>query len=172
MGFFEFGNKNEMRSELFRFTSKIVAYAKSGQIASARKLFDGMSHRDSITWNAMLASYSQLGLHQEALSLFYKMRVFDNRPDHFTFTATLSACAGACELRRGTKLHALILVLGYQSYLPINNALIDMYGKCWSPSSATRVFEEMNLRNEATWCSLLFAYTKLVSLILHMKCSQ
>ncbi|PON52275.1 Tetratricopeptide-like helical domain containing protein [Trema orientale] len=149
-----------MHTELFRITSKIVAYGKSGQIAHARKMFDGMSQRDSVAWNAMLASYSQLGRYQEALSLFWSMRVVDTKPDHFTFTATLSACAGSCQLRNGTKIHALILVLGFQSYLPINNALIDMYGKCLSPSTATRVFEEMNLRNEMTWCSLLFAHTK------------
>ncbi|GMN33380.1 hypothetical protein TIFTF001_004123 [Ficus carica] len=149
-----------MQFELFRITSRIVALSKSGRISRARKLFDEMSHRDSVAWNAMIASYSQLGLHQEALSLFWRMRTCDTRPDHFTFTATLSACAGACELRLGTNIHALVLVLGYQSYLPINNALIDMYGKCLNPSNGTRVFDEMHLRNEATWCSLLFAHMK------------
>ncbi|XP_015891001.3 pentatricopeptide repeat-containing protein At2g36980, mitochondrial isoform X2 [Ziziphus jujuba] len=97
-----------MNSELFQTTSKIVALARSGWITSARKLFDGMSHRDSVAWNAMLASYSQVGLHQEALSLFYRMRISNILPDHFTFTATLSACAGACELTSGTKVHALM----------------------------------------------------------------
>ncbi|XP_024032397.1 pentatricopeptide repeat-containing protein At2g36980, mitochondrial-like, partial [Morus notabilis] len=149
-----------MQLEVFRITSRIVSLAKSGRISHARKMFDEMSHRDAVAWNAMLASYSHLGLHQEVLSLFGRMRMCDTRPDHFTFTATLSGCAGACELRCGTKIHALILVSGYRSYLPVGNALIDMYGKCLSPSSATGVFEEMNLRNEVTWCSLLFAHTK------------
>lgn len=149
-----------MHSDLFRTTSKIVALARSGWITSARKLFDVMPHRDSVAWNAMLTSYSQLGLHQEALSLFRHMRISNTTLDNFTFTATLSACAGACELQQGTKVHALVIVLGYGSSLPINNALVDMYGKCLNPSSASRVFEEMNIRNEATWCSLLFAHTK------------
>jgi pentatricopeptide repeat protein len=34
-----------------------------------------------------------------------------------------------------------------------------MYGKCLSPSGARKVFEEMQSRNEVTWCSLLFAHT-------------
>ncbi|KAH7520761.1 hypothetical protein FEM48_Zijuj08G0179700 [Ziziphus jujuba var. spinosa] len=88
------------------------------------------------------------------------MRISNILPDHFTFTATLSACAGACELTSGTKVHALVIVLGYQSSLPINNALVNMYGKCLNPFSARRVFEEINVRNDATWCSLLFAHTK------------
>ncbi|GMN33386.1 hypothetical protein TIFTF001_004124, partial [Ficus carica] len=134
--------------------------AESGRISHARKLFDEMSHRDSVALNAMIASYSQLGLHQEALSLFWRMRTCDTRPDHSTLTATLSACAGDFELRLRTNIHVLVLVLGYQSYLPINNALIDMYGKCLNPSNATRVFDETHLRNEVTWCSLLFVHMK------------
>ncbi|KAL6276936.1 hypothetical protein ACE6H2_020537 [Prunus campanulata] len=144
---------------LFQTTSKIAALARSGQITCARKLFDEMPHRDSVAWNAMLTSYTHLGFHQEALSLFHQMRISDTVPDHFTLTATLSTCASACNLRCGTKVHALVTVLGYQSYLPVNNSLIDMYGKCLDPSSARRVFEEMKLRNEVTWCSFLFAQT-------------
>ncbi|KAA8548528.1 hypothetical protein F0562_000205 [Nyssa sinensis] len=106
-----------------------------------------------------LSSYAQLGLYQEALSLFHHMRITNTKPDHFSFTATLSASAGASELRCGQKIHALIVGFGYNSSLPVNNSLIDMYGKCLSPSSANRVFEEMGMRNEVSWCSLLFAYT-------------
>ncbi|VVA36790.1 PREDICTED: pentatricopeptide, partial [Prunus dulcis] len=118
---------------LFQTTSKITAaLARSGQITCARKLFDEMSQRDSTAWNAMLTSYTQLGFHQEAISLFHHMRISHTGPDHFTLTATLSACAGAFYLRCGTDVHALITVLGYQSYLPVNNSLIDMVEIAWN----------------------------------------
>ncbi|XP_043708262.1 pentatricopeptide repeat-containing protein At2g36980, mitochondrial [Telopea speciosissima] len=149
-----------MRSGLFRTTSTIVAVARSGRIVCARKLFDEMPHRDSIAWNAMLAGYSQSGHAQEALSLFSHMRVADMVPDHFSFTAVLSASADAGELLYGKKIHALVIGLGYQSYLPVCNSLIDMYGKCYSPGCAVQVFNAMNLRNEVSWCSALFVYVK------------
>ncbi|MBA0701858.1 hypothetical protein Goari_020327, partial [Gossypium aridum] len=119
-----------------------------------------MPHKDSITWNAMLSSYSQLGLHTDALSLFHLMRYANTKPDHFTFTSTLNACSGLGSFRNGTKVHALIIAFGYQCYLPVNNSVIDMYGKCLDPCSARKAFEEMgeSIRNEVTWCSLLFAY--------------
>ncbi|KDP40035.1 hypothetical protein JCGZ_02033 [Jatropha curcas] len=118
-----------------------------------------MPNRDTVAWNAMLSSYSQLGLHQESLSLYYQMRTSNTKPDHFTFSATLSACAGAASLLNGTRIHALVIVFGYQSSLPVNNALIDMYGKCLNAFSAGEVFKEMDDTNEVAWCSLLFAYT-------------
>lgn len=147
-----------MTSSLFSITSKISLLAKAGRIYCARKLFDEMPIRDTVTWNAMITGYSHLGFHQEALSLFQDMRIANTRPDHFTITATLATCAWSSDLVCGTKVHALVFVMGYQLYVPVSNALIDMYAKCLSPPSANRVFEEMAVRNEVTWCSLLLAH--------------
>ncbi|KAK4493430.1 hypothetical protein RD792_017667 [Penstemon davidsonii] len=106
----------------------------------------------------MISGYSHLGLHQEALSLFSRMKISRNKPDHFTFTAALSACAGMKNLKLGERTHALVIVSGYDSLLAVSNSLIDMYGKCSTPDRAKYVFQEMELRNEVSWCSLLFAY--------------
>jgi pentatricopeptide repeat protein len=118
-----------------------------------------MTKRDAVAWNSMLTGYSHLGLHQEALSLFRQMRTSNTKPDHFTFTTTLNACGASSSLRNGTKIHALVIVLGCQSSIPVNNSLIDMYGKCLCPFSANKVFQEMIDSNEVSWGSLLFAYT-------------
>ncbi|KAL7144561.1 hypothetical protein ABFS83_07G020600 [Erythranthe nasuta] len=143
---------------LVQITSKITAHAKSGSISFARKLFDEMPHRDTIAWNAMISGYSQLGFQKESLSLFSSMRFSKENPDHFTYTSALSACAGLKDIKFGQGFHALVIVSGCSSFLPVNNALIDMYGKCLRVEEANRVFEEMGLRNEVSWCSLLFAY--------------
>ncbi|XP_011009901.1 PREDICTED: pentatricopeptide repeat-containing protein At2g36980, mitochondrial-like [Populus euphratica] len=148
-----------MHSILFQITSKISSLARSGYITHARKLFDEMTKRDAVAWNSMLTGYSHLGLHQEALSLFHQMRTSNTKPDHFTFTTTLNACGASSSLRNGTKIHALVIVLGCQSSIPVNNSLIDMYGKCLCPFSANKVFQEMIDSNEVSWGSLLFAYT-------------
>ncbi|KAI3739590.1 hypothetical protein L2E82_29999 [Cichorium intybus] len=80
------------------------------------------------------------------------------KPDHYSFTATLSACAGSFKLHYGQKIHAMIVSAGYSSSLPVNNSLIDMYAKCLNPCSAHDVFEEIEFKNNVSWCSLLFAY--------------
>ncbi|KAJ1395170.1 Tetratricopeptide-like helical domain superfamily [Sesbania bispinosa] len=137
---------------------KIVMLARSGRICDARKLFDEMPDRDSVAWNAMLAAYSHLGLYQKSLTLFGSMRLSNSKPDNFSYSSALNACASASHLRFGTRIHALVVVSGYQSSLPVANSLIDMYGKCLNPDDARKVFDEMIDSNEVTWCSLLFAY--------------
>ncbi|OVA04377.1 Dehydroquinase class I [Macleaya cordata] len=137
-----------------------VQLGSTGRITLARNLFDEMPQRDSIAWNAMLTSYSKLGLPYETLTLFSDMRFSGTQLDDFTFTAALSASADVRDFHHGSKLHALVISSGYQSSLPVCNSLIDMYGKCLVPSNARRVFEEMSCRNDVSWCSLLFAYVK------------
>ncbi|KAH6769796.1 Tetratricopeptide repeat superfamily protein [Perilla frutescens var. hirtella] len=147
-----------MRSSLVQITSKITALAKSGSISRARELFDELPHRDTIAWNAMVSGYLHLGFYHEALSLFSFMRSSNVNPDHFTFTSVLSTCAALKDIKFGQRLHALAVVSGGSLFLPVNNALIDMYGKCHRAREANKVFEEMGMRNEVSWCSLLFAY--------------
>ncbi|GKA31535.1 pentatricopeptide repeat-containing protein [Tanacetum coccineum] len=142
---------------LVHTTSKIASLAKSGKVTYARKLFDEMSHRDTVVWNTMLTSYTRLTLYDHTLLLFSKMMA-TIKPDHYSFTAVLSACAGSCKLRYGQTVHGLVVGLGCCGSVAVSNALIDMYGKCWSVGCANGVFEEMVFRNDVSWCSLLFAY--------------
>ncbi|KAK9146825.1 hypothetical protein Sjap_006728 [Stephania japonica] len=145
-------------SQLLRSTtSKITALARSGRIDAARKLFDEMPQRDLITWNAMLSSYSQLGLAQDAMKLFKKIRAEGVKPDHYSFTAALSAIANAFQARQGRMIHGVVVQFGFHTRLPVCNSLIDMYGKCLNLDGASKVFEEMEWRNEISWCSMLYA---------------
>ncbi|GKF44822.1 pentatricopeptide repeat-containing protein, partial [Tanacetum coccineum] len=52
----------------------------------------------------------------------------------------------------------LVVGLGCCGSVAVSNALIDMYGKCWSVGSVNGVFEELGFRNDVSWCSLLFVY--------------
>ncbi|XP_074558245.1 pentatricopeptide repeat-containing protein At2g36980, mitochondrial-like [Curcuma longa] len=150
------------RAHLISATSELLRLARRGRISAARKLFDDMPDRDTVAWNAMLTAYSGCGLPVQALSLFARMRsssaVPAPTPDPFSFTAALSASADLRELRGGKQHHALLLHLGFHGRLPVCNALIDMYGKCSRPSDAAQLFDEMDERNDVTWCALLRGY--------------
>ncbi|XP_016171688.1 pentatricopeptide repeat-containing protein At2g36980, mitochondrial isoform X2 [Arachis ipaensis] len=162
---------SHVRSELFRTTSKIVALARSGRISHARNLFDEMPHRDPVAWNAMLSAYSHLGLYQESLAFFDTMRISHSKPDDFSYSAALSACASASCLPFGTRIHALVLVSGYRSSLPVGNSLIDMYGhaRCGEVESCLHLFKEMcvssYLPDQWTLSALMHACTESMELL-------
>eukprot|EP01018_Ginkgo_biloba_P008749 Gb_09147 [translate_table: standard] len=73
----------------------IDMYAKCGDVWTARQVFDKMSQRNVVSWNAMIAGYGVHGHDEEALALFYKMQQEGFKPDHITFVAVLCACSHA-----------------------------------------------------------------------------
>ncbi|CAL1384507.1 unnamed protein product [Linum trigynum] len=91
-----------------------------------------------------------------ALSLFRNMR---RRPgvsvDHFTFPFVLKACA---RLRLGMHLHSVILKMGFDSDVYVQNALIGVYGGCGRVADALKVFEEMSEKDVVSWSSMIACF--------------
>ncbi|KAF2922348.1 pentatricopeptide repeat-containing protein At1g71490 [Oryza sativa Japonica Group] len=63
-----------MDGNLFFQNALMSMYAKCGDLASARKVFDGMVQRDVVSWNSMISSYAAVGQWAEAMELFRRMR--------------------------------------------------------------------------------------------------
>ncbi|KAJ7961546.1 Pentatricopeptide repeat-containing protein [Quillaja saponaria] len=72
-------------------TAVIDMYSKCGDLSCARSLFDQISFKDTISWNAMISTYGIHGHGKEALSLFKQMIETNIKPDHATFASLLSA---------------------------------------------------------------------------------
>ncbi|WOL15722.1 Pentatricopeptide repeat-containing protein [Canna indica] len=73
----------------------IGMYAKCGNLAKARLLFDRIPKRDKdvIAWNTMITAYASHGHGQEAVSTFEDMLRAGIRPDPISFTGLLSGCS-------------------------------------------------------------------------------
>ncbi|KAL5754609.1 hypothetical protein ACOSP7_022829 [Xanthoceras sorbifolium] len=70
-------------------------YAKCGKISNALSLFDGICHKDVVSWTSMIDAYGSHGRGAKALELFRKMDEEGSGvlPNSVTFLAVLSACA-------------------------------------------------------------------------------
>ncbi|XP_056169136.1 pentatricopeptide repeat-containing protein At3g09040, mitochondrial-like [Syzygium oleosum] len=74
-------------------SSIIDAYAKCGDIASARLAFNQSSGSDDVViFNSMIMAYAHHGLITEALELFHKMKLANLCPSQATFISVISAC--------------------------------------------------------------------------------
>ncbi|RLN36317.1 hypothetical protein C2845_PM03G25640 [Panicum miliaceum] len=63
-----------MDGHLFFQNALVSMYAKCGDLVAARRVFDGMGHRDVVSWNSMISGYAASGLWREAVDLFNRMR--------------------------------------------------------------------------------------------------
>ncbi|KAL4205332.1 hypothetical protein AMTRI_Chr01g114100 [Amborella trichopoda] len=136
-------------------SSLIGMYSKCGNLISARKIFDRMSERDVVAWNAMITGYAQNGLSKEAIRLFYEMRERRVGVDKITLVGVLSACAMAGALDLGTWLDQYTLSRGLRKDVYVGTALVDMYAKCGCLDQARSVFSEMRERNVVTWNAMI-----------------
>ncbi|XP_057957996.1 pentatricopeptide repeat-containing protein At5g16860 [Malania oleifera] len=141
----------------------IDMYAKCKGAKIARLMFDSIASKNGnvVTWTVMIGGYAQHGEANDALQLFSEMLQQGNsiRPNAFTISCALVACARLGALRFGRQIHAYVLRNRYESVmLFITNCLIDMYSKSGDVDAAQVVFDNMHWRNAVSWTSLMTGY--------------
>ncbi|EEC84168.1 hypothetical protein OsI_30545 [Oryza sativa Indica Group] len=117
-------------------------YAKNHFLDDAMKVFDWMSHRDLILWNALISGCSHGGRHDEAFSIFYGLRKEGLDVNRTTLAAVLKSTASLEAASATRQVHALAEKIGFIFDAHVVNGLIDSYWKCSCLSDAIRVFEE------------------------------
>ncbi|ESQ48000.1 hypothetical protein EUTSA_v10022209mg [Eutrema salsugineum] len=144
-------------------TTLLHFYAKNGDLRYARKVFDEMPERTSVTWNAMIGGYCSLkdkGNHnaRKAMILFRRFSCCGDgvRPTDTTMVCVLSAISQTGLLEIGSLVHGYIEKLGFTPEVDVfvGTGLVDMYSKCGCLDSAISVFEQMKVKNVLTWTSM------------------
>ncbi|XP_077244317.1 tetratricopeptide repeat (TPR)-like superfamily protein [Tasmannia lanceolata] len=129
---------------------------KTGNLSDARYLFDKMPQRDEISWTTIIGGYVNSSNASEALSLFWLMWVDTTiRMDPFILSLALKACGCNLALKQGECIHGYSVKSGFVNSIFVGSALLDMYTKAGSISTARRVFAEMPLRNVVSWTAII-----------------
>ncbi|XP_057866931.2 pentatricopeptide repeat-containing protein At3g26782, mitochondrial [Cryptomeria japonica] len=152
--------RNEVMLDGSVGNSLVVMYARCGSIGIGRLLFDKMSGRDVISWNAMIGGYAQNGHAMEALILFKKLLVTDVKPNSITIVSMLPACADLENLQQGKGSHAYIVKSGFETNTTVMTSLVAMYAKCGEPETAQQLFDKISVRDLVSWNAMIGAYAQ------------
>ncbi|KAH7426009.1 hypothetical protein KP509_11G081200 [Ceratopteris richardii] len=134
-------------------------YCKCGHLLEACQVFEYLPIRNVISWTALITGYCKHELFEEAICCFDQMKVENIFPDPITFASVLNACASIGLLEKGRGIHAEMVLFGSsESGSVLVNALIDMYAKCGVMERAELVFEELDVRDVASWNALIGGY--------------
>ncbi|RVW58527.1 Pentatricopeptide repeat-containing protein, chloroplastic [Vitis vinifera] len=90
------GNYNK-----FFTNSLIEMYCNCNCMVDARRLFERVRWKDTVSWNSMILGYARNGDAFESLRLFRRMALDGSGPDQVTFIAVLGACDQIAALRYG-----------------------------------------------------------------------
>ncbi|XP_062109236.1 pentatricopeptide repeat-containing protein At4g14050, mitochondrial [Humulus lupulus] len=72
----------------------------------------------------------------------------------------LKLCAKSRTPSTVKKLHAQLIKSGIDSWEPLPNTLLDVYGKCTLVKDALQVFDQMPQRDHVSWASVLTAHNQ------------
>ncbi|KAJ9159728.1 hypothetical protein P3X46_025207 [Hevea brasiliensis] len=138
----------------------INMYSKCGLIDFSRKVFDKMPQRSLVSWNTMIAAYTQNMDEQNALTLFLELQREGNPFSEFTISSILCACAAKNDAFACKQLHAFAMKAAMDANGFVGTALLDVYAKSGLIQDANSVFEGMSERSAVTWSSMMAGYVQ------------
>nr|GMC83451.1 pentatricopeptide repeat-containing protein At2g21090 [Ipomoea batatas] len=118
--------------DVLTWTTLVSGYAKWGDMKSARELFNMMPEKNPVSWTALIAGYARNACGNEAVILLAEMIKHQVKPNQFTFSSCLSACASIPSLVLGKQIHALLIVTGFRPNTILLRSLIEMYSNSGS----------------------------------------
>ncbi|KAH7856090.1 hypothetical protein Vadar_032597 [Vaccinium darrowii] len=115
-----------------------------------------------IKLNSLLADLTRSHHYSDTLHLFHQLHSSHRlRPDHYSLSSALTACAHLRHTAAGGQLHAHSIKTGLKSYPHVANTLLSLYAKSKDLSSVKRGFNDIENPDVYSWTSLLSACTKL-----------
>ncbi|GMY14653.1 pentatricopeptide repeat-containing protein At2g37310 [Fagus crenata] len=145
--------------DIFVLNALITQYSRCDEIGFARTVFDRMPERDIVSWNSMIAGYSQAGFYEECKELYREMLGSAGlRPNGMTIVSVLQACGQSKDLIFGMEVHWFINENQIDIDVSVCNAIIGLYAKCGSLDYARELFDEMSEKDEVTYGSIISGY--------------
>ena len=140
-------------------------YAKCGCLDLSRIVFDQMTVRNVITWNALIMAYGMHGKAKEALELFRRMEAEgDNngevRPNEVTYISIFAGCSHSKMVDEGLRLfHTMKANHGIEPTADHYACLVDLLGRSGQVEEAYKLVNTMpsKMSKVDAWSSLLGA---------------
>ncbi|GAB2298854.1 hypothetical protein Dimus_032933 [Dionaea muscipula] len=138
-------------------TALINMYARCGKVGKAREVFDGMVHRNVVTWTAMISGYGVHGYGREAVELFHSMKAHGLPPNEVTFVSLISACAHAGLVSEGREILGCMPSYGIRPGDEHHACMVDMLGRGGMLDEAFTYTRDLKSPGPGIWTALLGA---------------
>ncbi|KAJ9555522.1 hypothetical protein OSB04_010136 [Centaurea solstitialis] len=142
-------------------TALLDAYMKIGNTNDAIRVFETVDEKDIVSWSAILAGFAQSGDVDGAVGVFRQLANNGVRPNEYTFSSILNACASpTAAVEQGKQFHVGAIKEGYNDTLCVSSALVTMYAKRGNIEGANKVFQRQPERDLVSWNSMISGYAQ------------
>ncbi|KAK9285376.1 hypothetical protein L1049_024567 [Liquidambar formosana] len=124
----------------------ISMYANCGRLKSAQDVFDRISDKNIVVWNAMIRCYGMHGHADEALKMFSELVEIGLRPDSVIFLCLLSTCSHAGKVAKGWELFERMGDYGIEKNDQHYACMVDLLGRAGFLGEAVEFIKTMPVR--------------------------
>ncbi|XP_020587512.1 pentatricopeptide repeat-containing protein At2g39620-like [Phalaenopsis equestris] len=138
-------------------SSLISMYSSFRDLSSALNLFELQEVKDLVSWNSMIAAYSQNGEPDKAFKIFCHMKFEGERPDFVTISSILSSChlSSICYIEL---IHAMAIKDGLVNENAVIASFVSMYAKSNELQAAVLLFQSATEKNLLLFNSVISGY--------------
>ncbi|URE44969.1 PPR repeat [Musa troglodytarum] len=153
-------HKHGVASDVYVASALADMYAKCGDMGDSQRVFDEMTQRNLVSWNALIVGFVRNKMYHGATEAFRELLADQAlSPDQVSFSSVLSACANGGGIDFGRGVHGHAVKLGMASTLDyVRNSLIDMYSKCGCLDEAMKLFDSCSDRDVVTWNVMMMGW--------------
>ncbi|MCO5546608.1 hypothetical protein L7F22_000038 [Adiantum nelumboides] len=131
-------------------------FVESDELPAAELVFERLLNRNEESWTSFMHGCIDHGHPLRALDLHHQMQA--ESPPFASVTllqALLKACAKLKDSNSGQNIHFEVVKLGFETNPSVGSALVDMYAKSGSISSAFDVFDRLQARDVVLWTTII-----------------
>ncbi|KAJ4909704.1 putative pentatricopeptide repeat-containing protein [Raphanus sativus] len=142
---------------IYSWNSLLMAHSQSGHLSEMERTFKKLPFRaDGVSWNLLISGYSLSGLLGEAVRAYNTMmKEGSANLTRVTLMTMLKLCSDNGCVSLGKQVHGQVRKRGFESYLLVGSALMDMYAKVGFITDAKKVFYGLEDRNTVMYNSLM-----------------
>ena len=145
-----------VQRDLYIDTALVDMYAKSGDLQTAKGVFDSMPEKSVVSWSAMIAAYGVHGQMTAAASVFTKMVESGIKPNEVTFMNILSACRHAGSVEEGKLYFNSMGDYGIEPNVEHFASIVDLLSRAGDINGAYKIIKLMRWPVDASiWGALL-----------------
>ncbi|KAA8533787.1 hypothetical protein F0562_031304 [Nyssa sinensis] len=118
------------------------------------------SRTSSFPFNTLIAGYAGSDRPQAAVLVYRRLILDGFLPDMFTFPMVLKSCTKFLGIGEGKQIHGIVVKMGFFCDLYVQNSLLHFYSACGACGGASRVFDDMLVRDVVSWTGLISGYVR------------
>ncbi|MBA0848795.1 hypothetical protein Goshw_007320 [Gossypium schwendimanii] len=152
--------KSNSSNDVFQGNNLINFYTKFNELDDARKVFDEIPVRNTITWTTLIKGHLNNGDSESVFSIAHDMYFSGEKFNEHTCSVILQACSEEEDLIRGEQIHGFVIKSGIEGNAFVGTSLISLYSTTGFLNEAENVFNNISVKDVQCLNYMILEYGK------------